>query len=129
METWERVKVAVQASRLLLSHFPTFPHSHLATSSVGGVFSVALSLGSRPVAVSHHRALCSSDFPPAPRHAQRIVRADGSGGRLAHSAIQILPPKPPRLNAVIGFRRHFCHSPGELCIRPWWWTDPHQQHN
>ena len=30
----------------------------------GGVFSVALSLGSRRVAVSNHRALPSSDFPP-----------------------------------------------------------------
>ena len=30
----------------------------------GGVFSVALSLGSRRVAVSHHRARSSSDFPP-----------------------------------------------------------------
>lgn len=30
----------------------------------GGVFSVALSLASLPVAVSHHRALSSSDFPP-----------------------------------------------------------------
>ncbi|GEM_PF-2007052 len=30
----------------------------------GGMFSVALSLGSRRVAVSNHRALPSSDFPP-----------------------------------------------------------------
>ena len=32
--------------------------------SIGCVFSVALSLASLPVAVSHHRALSSSDFPP-----------------------------------------------------------------
>lgn len=32
--------------------------------SIGRVFSVALSLASLPVAVSHHRALPSSDFPP-----------------------------------------------------------------
>ena len=31
----------------------------------GGMFSVALSLGSPPVAVSDHPALWSSDFPPA----------------------------------------------------------------
>jgi len=31
----------------------------------GGTFSVALSLGSPPVAVSDHPALWSSDFPPA----------------------------------------------------------------
>ena len=31
----------------------------------GGVFSVALSLGSRRVGVTNHRALPSSDFPPA----------------------------------------------------------------
>ena len=35
-----------------------------AAASIGGVVSVALSLGSLPVAVSDHRALCSSDFPP-----------------------------------------------------------------
>ena len=32
--------------------------------SIGGVFSVALSRALLPVAVSHHRALSSSDFPP-----------------------------------------------------------------
>jgi len=32
--------------------------------SVGGIFSVALSLGSRRVGVTNHRALPSSDFPP-----------------------------------------------------------------
>jgi len=33
--------------------------------AIGRVFSVALSLGLPPVAVSHHRALSCSDFPPA----------------------------------------------------------------
>jgi len=32
---------------------------------VGGLFSVALSLASRPVGVTHHRTLWSPDFPPA----------------------------------------------------------------
>jgi len=31
----------------------------------GGLFSVALSLASRPVGVTHHRTLWSPDFPPA----------------------------------------------------------------
>jgi hypothetical protein len=35
--------------------------------ALGGVFSVALSLALLPVAVSHHRALSSSDFPPEDR--------------------------------------------------------------
>jgi hypothetical protein len=33
----------------------------------GGLLSVALSLTSRPVGVTHHRALRSPDFPPADR--------------------------------------------------------------
>ena len=33
---------------------------------LGGIFSVALSRGSLPVAVSHHPALSCSDFPPIP---------------------------------------------------------------
>ena len=42
----------------------------------GGLFSVALSLGSPPLDVIQHPALCSSDFPPA-----RIC----AGNRLADS--------------------------------------------
>ena len=34
-------------------------------AATGGIFSVALSLGSRRVGVTNHRALPSSDFPPA----------------------------------------------------------------
>jgi hypothetical protein len=47
--------------------------------SIGGVFSVALSLALLPVAVSHHRALSSSDFPPG--------AAKAPSDRLAHSAV------------------------------------------
>jgi len=39
----------------------------------GGMFSVALSLGSPPVAVSDHPALWSSDFPPAARFTWRAI--------------------------------------------------------
>ena len=45
-----------------------------AASASGGIFSVALSLGSPPVAVSDHPALRSSDFPPA---AQACRRSSG----------------------------------------------------
>ena len=45
--------------RFCVSAFLRFP---------GGVFSVALSLGSRRVGVTNHRAPPSSDFPPARRH-------------------------------------------------------------
>jgi len=38
---------------------------------IGGLISVALSLGFRPVGVTHHRTLWSSDFPPAPTDRDR----------------------------------------------------------
>ena len=43
------------------------------------MFSVALSLGLLPVAVSHHRALTSSDFPPrmSSTRSGRLVRFAG----------------------------------------------------
>ncbi len=40
-------------------------------SASGGIFSVALSLGSSPVAVSDHPALRSPDFPPADKFRRR----------------------------------------------------------
>ncbi len=40
---------------------------------VGGVFSVALSLGSRRVGVTNHRALPSPDFPPADSVAMQAI--------------------------------------------------------
>jgi len=78
------------------------PRSHLPTQLIGGVFSVALSLGSLPVAVSHHRALSSSDFPPLMRGVSLRETGHGAargrspmprvrGDRLAHSATDILP--------------------------------------
>ena len=42
---------------------PFHPYGPRAKRGVRGVFSVALSLGSLPVGVTHHRALRSSDFP------------------------------------------------------------------
>ena len=53
------------------------PPSRGRRKAIGGLFSVALSLGFRPVGVTHHRALRSSDFPPVPE--------GGTSGRLARS--------------------------------------------
>ncbi len=53
--------------------------------AIGGVFSVTLSLGSPRVAVSDHRALPSSDFPPA-----RPPEGRQTSGRQTHSANGIL---------------------------------------
>jgi hypothetical protein len=52
------------SSYLAISPLPKAPAS-------GGIFSVALSLGSPPVAVSDHPALRSPDFPPADKFCQR----------------------------------------------------------
>ncbi len=48
----------------------------------GGFFSVALSLGSRRVGVTNHRALPSSDFPPERRHKRINRQWRPSGDRL-----------------------------------------------
>ena len=42
------------------------PHHFTLTDKVGGIFSVALSVGSRLPGVTWHSALWSPDFPPAP---------------------------------------------------------------
>ena len=44
-------------------------------ASQGGMFSVALSLGSPPVAVSDHPALWSSDFPPIREAGPAIIQS------------------------------------------------------
>ena len=49
---------------------------YLCPKAIGGMFSVALSLGLPPVAVSHHRALSCPDFPLA---------ADTASDRPTHS--------------------------------------------
>jgi len=51
---------AVRSYRTI-SPLPVFRQAEI----IGCVFSVALSRGSPRVAVSHHRALSCSDFPPA----------------------------------------------------------------
>jgi hypothetical protein len=53
------------------------PHHFTLTSrrgGIGGIFSVALSVDSRPPGVTWHPALRSPDFPPSPRTASATVR-------------------------------------------------------
>src|SRR5262245_65391242 len=55
----------------LLPHRFTLATPRLAATEFGGLFSVALSLGSRPVAVDHRPALWCPDFPRLPRRGPR----------------------------------------------------------
>ena len=68
----------------------------------GGLLSVALSLASRPVGVTHHRVLRSPDFPlvetPADRARPEKVP---TSGRPAHSTTQLLT-YPPGGSAASG---------------------------
>ena len=98
------------------------PHRFTLTcgaNPAGGLFSVALSLASRPVGVTHHRTLRSPDFPPA--RAIRRRTATSTAGRRSpgplQSSISILcfrktvgrflapiPGKPARTAAFRPFR-------------------------
>jgi len=52
---------------LVSSYLTVSPLPALGGPRAGGLLSVALSLTLRPVGVTHHRALRSPDFPPAPK--------------------------------------------------------------
>jgi hypothetical protein len=54
----------------------------------GGLLSVALSLASRPVGVTHHHALRSPDFPPAGSLAGRCGGRCGPAGRRPSGPLQ-----------------------------------------
>jgi len=77
--------------------FVTLARCHLVTPAIGGVVSVALSLGSLPVAVNHHRALSSPDFPPLTRRRglrpslQRSEPREARGGVSRATARPTLP--------------------------------------
>ena len=61
-----------RAAGALLPHLFTLALCPPCDGPVGGVFSVALSLASRPVGVTHRPALWSSDFPrPTPKREPR----------------------------------------------------------
>jgi len=72
--------------------------AHPTAASIGGLFSVALSLGSPPVAVSDHRARPVRTF--LPRHVRRAA-----SGRLAHSAASIVGTQGPSDQETEGTRR------------------------
>ena len=56
-----------ESPRLLVRSYRTFsPLPVPPEADIGGLFSVALSLTSRPVGVTDHPVLRSPDFPPAP---------------------------------------------------------------
>ena len=61
----------------------------------GGLFSVALSLASRPVGVTHHRTLWSPDFPPAEawtaRNSHRCIDQRSPGPLRFHGNRRTLP--------------------------------------
>ncbi len=66
------------------------PSSRMVARRVkGGVFSVALSLGSRRVGVTNHRTLSSSDFPPA-RHCARAIAFAHSTGLIVGCGARIV---------------------------------------
>ncbi len=76
-----------ESPRLLVRSYRTFsplPDPSAAAkhprAAIGGVFSVALSLASRPVGVTDHPVLRSPDFPPAAGH----LAAATASGRPAH---------------------------------------------
>jgi hypothetical protein len=66
----------------------------------GGLFSVALSFAFPRPGVTRHRALWSSDFPPAALRLSRLApRETGSRPAIACSAStrrKVTPPRPPR---------------------------------
>jgi hypothetical protein len=76
-------------------------------AGVGGVFSVALSVGSRPPGITWHPALWSPDFPPP------LVYTSG-GGCLADSPGQSIPPAP-RVQVCLARHDHWLVAGG-------WWS-------
>jgi hypothetical protein len=68
---------------------PCRPPQAGAASGVGGLFSVALSVGSRPPGVTWHPALWSPDFPP-----RRRIRTRPRSGCLADSLTVSVAPSP-----------------------------------
>ena len=76
-----------ESPRLLVRSYRTFsplpdprPGAEHLRAAIGGVFSVALSLASRPVGVIDHPVLRSPDFPPA----ASCLTATPAGDRPVH---------------------------------------------
>src|SRR6266487_1365149 len=70
----------------LTAPFHPCPQRPASRTPVGGLLSVALSVGSRPLGVTQHLALWSSDFPRATASATAVAEASArhprSPGRL-----------------------------------------------
>jgi len=111
-----RVGFAKPTSRLAAGEL--LPHRFsLTCPRAGGLFSVALSLGSPPLGVTQHPALWSSDFPQvrpfgtAPAITQPAHRLAGkkrapSSGRRAHYRTLGTPAQPPAFRGGGGA----CHT-------------------
>jgi len=98
--TCHQVRGALLPHRFTLAR----PASLESAPDVGGLFSVALSLASRPVAVGNHPDLWSPDFPPrspggrcgaAARasHAAGIVRCARERRRAERLPLETVPPR------------------------------------
>ena len=95
-----------ESPRLLVRSYRTFsplpdppPGAEHPRAAIGGVFSVALSLASRPVGVTDHPVLRSPDFPPA---TGRLAAASASG-RPVHFETKIIGSTSPALQQRAGF--------------------------
>jgi len=87
----------------LTAPFHPYPTSSHVGLIPGGIFSVALSRSSRRVAVSNHRALSSSDFPPGRSARKRISPAIASPTPLSilYHIRPIKAPPSPRMNNIL----------------------------
>jgi|GEM_PF-2517138 len=81
------------------------PRLFTLTCNAGGIFSVALSLGLPPVAVSDHPALWSSDFPPFPQ---------GNGDHLICSGTFSKIPSCSASTCGISLFRKISHQEGGI---------------
>ncbi len=94
---------------------PFHPYLCPATNreAIGGLFSVALSLGSHPVGVTHHHALWSPDFPRSPRRNPAVTRPARTGilPRYSSATRRRLQPRQTMRREV------FCTAKTSLRVR------------
>jgi len=85
----------------------------------GGIFSVALSVGSRPPGVTWHPALWSPDFPPSPRAGRATVRPTPRVhcNRFRGSALGFMPGCLAQRGGGSGFSRDEAAAAGALASR------------
>ena len=78
------------SSYLAISPLPADPRRKRPRSGTGGIFSVALSVGSPPLGVTQHPVLWSSDFPHPDLWSSRLRRAGSAVTRAAPAAFSPL---------------------------------------